>query len=68
MYVSLSVGMRRANGNPNPWTDLDKILHTPPQKGFGSALTLALPPEPEGPETLKAGGCILENCLQNKRC
>jgi len=28
MFVYLSVGMWRANGNPNPCTDLDEILHT----------------------------------------
>jgi len=28
MFVCLSVGMWNANGNPNPCTDLDEILHT----------------------------------------
>jgi len=29
--VCLSVGMWRANGSPNPCTDLDKILHAHPR-------------------------------------
>jgi len=29
MYFSLSVGMWRANGNPNPCMDLDKIFAGP---------------------------------------
>jgi len=62
--------MWRANGNPNPCTDLDEILHTHPhhlcKEGFG----LGLIPAPSasghrGPETLKpegqrcSAGCIL---------
>jgi len=38
----LSVGKWRANGNPNPCTDLDKILNAYPQMfkvGFGAGLT-----------------------------
>jgi len=44
MYVSLSVGMWMADGNPNPSTDLVKFgTHIPLSKeGFGAALTLAL--------------------------
>jgi len=37
--------MWRANGNPNPCTDLDKILHAHPhllKEGFGEVLTQAL--------------------------
>jgi len=30
VFVCTSVGMWRANGNPNPFTDLDKILHAHP--------------------------------------
>jgi len=30
MFVCLSVGMCRVDGNPNPCTDLDEILHTHP--------------------------------------
>jgi len=30
MYVSLSVGMWRSNGNPNLCTNLDEILHAHP--------------------------------------
>jgi len=41
MFVCMSVGMWRAHGNPNPSTDLHKILHTHPQlfkEGFGAVL------------------------------
>jgi len=40
--VCLSVGVRRANENPNPSTDLVDILHTHPhlcKEGFGAVLT-----------------------------
>jgi len=30
MFVCPTVGMWRANGNPNPCTNLDEILHTHP--------------------------------------
>jgi len=43
-FVCLSVGMWRANGNPNPCTDLDEILHTHlhlSKEGFGAILTPA---------------------------
>jgi len=47
MFVCLSVGMWRANGNPNLSADLDEILlahpHLP-KKGFGTGLTLAPSP------------------------
>jgi len=46
--VCLSVGMWRANGNPNPCTDLDKILNAHPhlfKVGFSAGLTLP-PPTP----------------------
>jgi len=36
--------MWRANGNPNPWTDLDEILYAHPhlsKEGFGAGLTPA---------------------------
>jgi len=42
--------MWRANGNPNPCTDLDEILHThphrcdPSKEGFGAGLTPASSP------------------------
>jgi len=45
MFVCLSVGMWRANGNPNPCTNLDEIL------GFGPGLTPA--PSHPGPGGLK---------------
>jgi len=71
MFVCLSVGMWRANENPNPCSDLDKILHTHPhlsKEGFGEGLTPALSlPGPGGPKILKAEGNIFEKCLQNKR-
>jgi len=55
MFVCLSVGMW-ANGNPNPYTDLDEILHAHPhlsKEGFGSGLTPApSPPGAWGPKTL----------------
>jgi len=41
LFVCLSVGMWRANRNPNPCTDLDEILHTHPnlsKEGFGPGL------------------------------
>jgi len=69
MFVCLSVGMWRADGNPNPSTDLNKILHTHPhlsKKGFGTGLTpTPFPTWAWGPETLWAEGHIF---LQNKRC
>jgi len=39
--------MWRVNGNPNPCTDLDEILHTHPhlsKKGFGANMTPPPPP------------------------
>jgi len=39
--VCLSVGMWRANGNPNSYTDHDEIFHAHPhlsKKGFGARL------------------------------
>jgi len=47
MYVSLSVGMRGANRNPNPCTDLHKTLWARPclsKEGFGADLTPAPSP------------------------
>jgi len=50
--------MWRANGNPNPCTDLDEILYTHPhlsKEGFGPGLTPAPShPGPRGLETVKA--------------
>jgi len=67
MSVCLFVGMWRANGIPNPCTDLDEILHTHPhlsKEGFGTGLTPApAPPGPGGPKILKAEGDIFENSL-----
>jgi len=64
MFVCLSVGMWSANGNPNPCTDLDEILHTHPhllKEGLGLGLTTApSPPGPGGLETLKAEGHIFK--------
>jgi len=60
MFVCLSVGMWRANGNPNPYTDLDDISHAHPRlskEGFGVGLSPSPPPPgPGGPKTLKAEG------------
>jgi len=43
MFVCMSVGMWRANGNSNPFTDLDEICtHAHPhlsKEGFGTGLT-----------------------------
>jgi len=42
MFVCPSVGMRRANGNTNPCTDRNEILHAHTRlskEGFGSGLT-----------------------------
>jgi len=39
MFVPMFVGMWKANGNPNPCMDLDKILHAHPhlsKEGFGA--------------------------------
>jgi len=57
--------MWRANGNPNPCTDLDEILHAHPhlsKEGFGPGLIPApsLPGPPAGLETLKAEGHIFK--------
>jgi len=44
LFVCLSIGMWRANGNPHPYTDLDEIFHAYPhlsQEGFGAILTHA---------------------------
>jgi len=57
--------MWRANGNPNPCTDHDEILHTHPhlsKEGFGPGLTPA-PPGPGGLKILKAKGDMFENSL-----
>jgi len=47
MGVQMSVCMWRANGNPNPCTDLDEILYTHPylfkEVFFGAGLTPPLP-------------------------
>jgi len=50
----LSVGVWRANGNPDPSTNLDEILHPHPhlsKEGFGPGLTPA--PSPLGLGGLK---------------
>jgi len=56
VYLYVSVRMWRANGNPNPCTDLDKILQAHPhQPRFWYSLDPdPLPPWPGWPETLKA--------------
>jgi len=67
LSVCLFVGMWGANGNPNPCTDHDEILHTHPhvpKEGFGPGLTPPPPPPgPGGPKILKAEGDIFENSL-----
>jgi len=56
--------MRRANGKPNPCTNLDEILHTHPhlsKEGFGPGLTPAPAlPGPGGLKILKAEGHIFK--------
>jgi len=52
MFVCLSVGMWRANGNPNPCTDVDEIFLAHPhfsKEGVGAGLIPA-------PFPLKLGG------------
>jgi len=68
MFVCLSVGMWRAYGNPNPWTNLNEILQAHPhlsKEGFGLGLTPnpspIFLPQPGGPETLKAKKNIFES-------
>jgi len=63
LFVCLSVGMCRANGNPNPYTDLDEIFPEHPhlsKEGFGAGLTPHHPPWAWGLETLKAEGHIFK--------
>jgi len=56
--------MWRANGNPNPCTNLDEILHAHPhlsEEGFGTGLTPAPSPlGPGEPKTLKAEGHLFK--------
>jgi len=62
LFVCLSVGTCRVNGNPNPCTYRAEIFHTYPylyMEGFDAGLTPA--PGPGGPKTLKAEGHIFEN-------
>jgi len=64
LFVCPSVGTWRANGNPNPCTDLDEILHTQPhlsKEDFGPGLTpVPSSPGPQGLENLKAEGHIFK--------
>jgi len=67
MFVCLSVGMWRVNGNPNPCTDLDEIFHAHPhlsKEGFGAGLTPTPFPWAWGLETLKAEGHIFKMLQQ----
>jgi len=56
--------MWRANGNPNPCTNLDEILHAHlhlSKEGFGVSLTPTPPlPGPGELETLKTEGHIIK--------
>jgi len=55
MYVSLSGGTWRANGNSNPCTWLVKILQAYPhlpKEGFSASLTPHSPPRLRETETL----------------
>jgi len=68
MFVCFSLGMWRVNGNPNPCTDLDEILHPYPhlsKEGFGTGLTHT-PSQTGGHETLKAEGIILKTVYKTK--
>jgi len=64
MFVCLSVGMWRANGNPNPCTDLGEILHAHPHLSQGRFWyrfdPRPSPLGPGGPKTLKAEGHIFK--------
>jgi len=52
--------MWRANGNPNPCTDLDEILYTHPQGRFWPRFDPPHPLDLGGLETLKAEGHIFK--------
>jgi len=64
MFVCLSVGTWRTNGNPNPCTEFDEIFQAHPhmsKEGFGAGLTHSpLPLGPGGLQTLKAEGHIFK--------
>jgi len=64
MFVCLFVCWWRANGNPNPCTDLNEILHTPThlsKKSFGPGVTPApLSLRPRGAWNPKAEGHIFK--------
>jgi len=62
--------MWRANGNPNPCTDLDKKICTSSPEGRFWWRFDSPPPPPWswGPKALRAEGHIFENYYQNKRC
>jgi len=67
VYAYLSLGMWRANGNPNSCADLYKQTHSPVQGDFGAVLT----PDPSssgpwGPEPLRYKAHIFENCYKTK--
>jgi len=70
--ILMSICFLEGHWNPNPCTDLDKILHTHPpsvQERFWCSFDLNLiAPLDLGPWALKAEGHSFENCLQNKRC
>jgi len=64
MFLCLSVGLWRVNGNPNPCTDLNAIMNTHPHLSKDRGL-VATPPSSSGPvwggpETLKAEEHILK--------
>jgi len=48
MSVCPPVGMWRANGNPNPYTDLDEIFTHIPKKVLVQVWPQLHPPEPGG--------------------
>jgi len=64
--------MLRANGNPNPCTDLDEILHAHPhlsKEGFSAGLTSPPPPPPwawEGLKHLKLKDTFLKTVYKTK--
>jgi len=68
LLICMSVGMWKANWNPNPCMDLDKTLHSHlhlSKEGFGTVLTLA-PSPPRGLKLLKLKGTFSKTAYKTK--